>query len=127
MSQLLPLLGGIVSAAVGGGGGVYAFLTVGSTKRKVNAEAIHIKATADETLADTVKVLIGSAADLVEPLKRELGEARLDLGRLRGDVTVMEVRVRRIVGMIHQPNMTLPRLRQLVPLEVEDTFNGHNS
>jgi predicted ATP-grasp superfamily ATP-dependent carboligase len=116
-----------VLAALGGGGGLYAFLTIGSTKRKVNAETIQIKATADETIADTVKVLIGGAADLVEPLKRELAEARLDIARLRQETNAIELRFRRLIVMIHQPAMTLPRLREMVPLEWETPVNGRDS
>jgi predicted ATP-grasp superfamily ATP-dependent carboligase len=116
-----------VLAALGGGGGLYAFLTIGSTKRKVNAETIQIKATADETIADTVKVLIGGAADLVEPLKRELAEARLDIARLRQETNAIELRFRRLIMMIHQPAMTMPRLREMVPFEWETPLNGRDS
>jgi predicted ATP-grasp superfamily ATP-dependent carboligase len=127
MPGWLTILIPAVFAALGGGGGLYAFLTIGSTKRKVNAETVQIKATADETIADTVKVLIGGAADLVEPLKRELAEARLDIARLRQETNAIELRFRRLIVMIHQPAMTLPRLREMVPLEWEAPLNGRDS
>lgn len=123
----LAILVAAVPAVLGGGGGIYAFLTIGSTRRKVNAETVQIKASADETIADTVKVLIGGAADLVEPLKRELAEARLDISRLRQETSVIEIRFRRLIMMIHQPAMTLPRLREMVPLEWDSPPNGRDS
>lgn len=127
MPTWLAILSAGIPAVLGGGGGLYAFLTIGSTKRKVNAETVHIKATADETIADTVKVLIGGAADLVEPLKRELAEARADIGRLRQETAAIEIRFRRLIVMIHQPAMTLLRLREMVPLEWDNPPNGRDS
>jgi len=111
-----------VLTLLGGGGGLYALLTLGATRRKILAEATSIKAGADETVADAAKVLIGGAADLVEPLKRELREVRVELAAVRREADMLERKaghldrtLTRLAAMIHDPYMSMDRLRAMVP------------
>jgi len=107
---------------LGTGGGIAALLTVRATRRKILAQASQIQADADESVAGAVKVLIGGAADLVAPLKRELAATRLDLVKTHTSLSLVERRaaalerqMERLAHMIHDPYMTLERLRVMVP------------
>jgi len=107
VNVFLAALLGLIGTVLGGGGGLYALLTVRAARRRIVAQA-------DETVAGAARVLIGGAADLVEPLKRELGEVRADLRQVRRDADALDRQLRRLIAMIHDPYMTIDRLRVMV-------------
>lgn len=102
---------------LGAGGGLYSLMTVRQGRQKIAAESFHIRAQADESLASTIKVLVGSASDLVEPLKRELTEARAEVFDLRKAVQELNGELylaSRIIESIDKPDMTMARLREML-------------
>lgn len=123
-----------VGGLFGAGGGGYMLLTLRATRRKVEAEAEKISAGADQAIADTVKVLIGGAADLVEPLKRQLRETnaelhehqvefaavrrehRVEMAELNRGFRQLDAFMHKVLSYIHTPDMEMDRLRILVPL-----------
>jgi hypothetical protein len=120
-----------VLTLLGTGGGLVALLTVRVTRQQIVAKSAQIQANADETVAGAVKVLIGGASDLVEPLKRELADARVELRQARAEVAqvrrgceLLEQRLARMVDMIHDPYMTLDRLRATLTV-VPEPGNGY--
>ncbi len=119
LTALLAALG-----TLGSLGGLGSLLTVRATRRRIVAESQQIKASADESIAGTVKVLLGGAADLVQPLQRQLDQAearadRLDtrLAQARRDAEELSVRLHRLVAAIRDPYITLDRLRAIVPAD----------
>jgi chromosome segregation ATPase len=110
-----------VITVLGGGGGIVALVTVGATRRKLIAQS-------DETVAGAVKVLMGGATDLVEPLRKaldsaegradkvnsQLREARTELDGLRLQVEAMAGQLRRLQRAILAPDATLEHLRSLI-------------
>lgn len=109
-----------VLGAIGGVGGIVALLTVRATRAKIMADT-------GSTVATSVRVLLGGAEELVEGLKRELNEARAlasesraDLASVRRECYVLERRVRRLVEMIHEPDMDLDQLRAMFPRQNGD-------
>lgn len=123
MSPLLQILLGIIAAA-GTGGGLYSLLTLRQQKAQLEANA-------DEAMAGAVKVILGAGVDLVQPLRAELAQAQLETTRLRQETLEMrsmtmqlESRLLRLVSMIHDPYMTLDRLRATVPMDPGGT-NGN--
>lgn len=129
MNTLVALVG-VLGGLFGVGGGGYMLLTLRQSRRKIEAEAEKISAGADRAVADTVKILIGGAADLVEPLKRQLREvntelelnnrqirdANVEMSRLRREFGELDSFVHRVLSYIHTPDMEMGRLRILVPL-----------
>lgn len=103
---LQVLLGALT--LVGTGGGLYALLTVPQQRRKINADASRI-------VADTVEDLLGSARDQIGFLKSELVETRATVVRLTRSTDTLERRIHHLMDMIHDPYMTIDRLRVMVP------------
>lgn len=130
MTWLTALLS--VFAAIGGAGGLVSLAQIGPTKRRILAQAQQTAAKADETVAGTVRTLVGGAADLVQPLQRALDAAELRADRINlqlreawTEVDGLRREVQRIRTAIHEPAMTLDRLRAMVPVDVQD--NGRSS
>jgi hypothetical protein len=104
-----------VFTLVGAGGGLYALLTVPQQKRKIDADTTRV-------VADTVEDLLGSARDQIGWLKGELTytqTAMVQLHRnannLQQKIDTLQGKLDHLVGMIHDPYMTLDRLRVIVP------------
>ena len=123
-----------VIAAVGGGSGLYAILTVGATRKKIGAEA-------DEAVAGSVRTIIGGATDSVKLLRetvadagRAVTEAEQRVERVNADLRVARSQVeeygrrvdqltreaeraygelRRLRMAILDPGATLERLREM--------------
>lgn len=114
MSPWLAAALALVSV-LGGGGGLVALLTVRGQKHTIEATASEIEARADETMAGAVKVLLGSAAGQAKALDAELRECRAELLTVRRQADMLERKMARLIAMIHDPYMTLDRLRVTVP------------
>jgi uncharacterized protein Yka (UPF0111/DUF47 family) len=117
----LTVVFGAAGTLGGVGGGLVALLQVRATRRRIIAESQQLTAKADETVASTVKVLLGGAADLVQPLQRQLDatEKRCDeldrkLRSARSEADKLAVKLHRLVMAIHDPTVTVDRLRTMV-------------
>lgn len=98
-----------VLGLLGAGGGLYALLTVPQQRRKIDADASRI-------ISNTVEDLLGSARDQITFLKTELTETRQTVVRLHKASNTLEQRINGLIHMIHDPYMTIDRLRAMVPL-----------
>ena len=111
-----------VLGMLGGGGGLVALAMVREQRRKIGAETEQLLAQADDTVAGTVKVLLGSATSQAKALDTELRECRAELNTvhrkadgLERQVDVLDRKMVRLIAMIHDPYMTMERLRVMVP------------
>lgn len=112
-------LGNVLSALalLLSGGGIAALIDAFARRRQA-------RATVAETLTDsTLEWAQALRADAVE-LRREAGDARRETARFRREINEarreldeLSVKVRHLVALIHDPYMTLDRLRVIIPPE----------
>lgn len=105
---LVTLLVALIGLA-GGGGGIWAALTIGTAKRKMLAEA-------KATEAGTVTVLTKAAVDLVEPLQERIRE-------LEGESRELRKELRGARGEIRQLTADIAQLRKELNIEREKNKN----
>ena len=73
-------------------------------RRKLRAEE-------GKTDADAAQVLSRTAADLVEPLRRELQATRKELSDTRDEISAMRTHLTAVEGMLRQNGIPVPPFR----------------
>lgn len=114
-----PIILASAVALLGGGGGLWSALTIGSQRRKLAAEtaAIHTESAlklvgAVRTDAEGARVEAAEARREAAEARREATDTRRHVTAIRTEVMELGTALSKLVLMIHDPKMTIERLRQ---------------
>lgn len=130
MSGAVGSVASLVASALAGGGFV-AIVNAVARRRTVKADAT-------EKLTDSaLKMLQVAGADANEAYKeasearqeaaearRETGHARREVAQLSAEVDALAAKMHRLLGWIHDPYMSIDRLRVLAPMPPMQSTNG---
>jgi uncharacterized protein (DUF3084 family) len=121
-----PIIITSLVAFLGASGGLWSAMTIGTSRRKLAAEtaSIHTSAALELVAAiradaeaarreavETRKEAIEARREAVET-RREAVEARTYLGKIREEAEELSGALAKLVGLIHEPKMTMERLRE---------------
>lgn len=130
MSGVTGWLASIAASALAGGGFV-AIVNALARRRAVRADVTEKLTGAALKMLQAAQTDANEAYREASEARREAAEARREtrqkLDQLSAELDAFAGRVRRLLGWIHDPYMTIDRLRVLAPMPPEQQVNGAQS